>query len=121
MQASTDTGFVQMFDVRNDSKPLWTLQAHSEAVNGLTLSTQCPDMLTTVSSDKTMKVWDISGNRPFCVQERDMSLGELHCLDACPDAPFVICMGGDKPAQNLKVRNLGCARFPGYAHDFCFL
>ena len=102
-QASTDSGFVQMIDVRNDSKPLWTLQAHSEAVNGLTLSTQCPDMLTTVSSDKTMKVWDISENRPFCVQERDMSLGELHCLDSCPDAPFVICMGGDKPAQNLKV------------------
>lgn len=28
--AATETGHVQMIDVRNDEKPVWTLQAHSE-------------------------------------------------------------------------------------------
>ena len=36
-------------NVRNDSKPVWTLSAHSEAVTGLALSSQCPGCLVTTS------------------------------------------------------------------------
>ena len=103
LKVSTDQGMVQMFDARQDKKSLWTLNAHSEGVNGMSLSTQCPDCLITASSDKTVKVWDISESNPTFVLERDPKLGTLHCLDGCPDAPFVVVAGGDKPDNNLKV------------------
>ena len=69
----------------------------------MSLSTQCSDCLVTGSSDKTIKVWDISDNKPTCVQEQNLRLGALHSLEGCPDAPFVLVAGGDKQDNNLKV------------------
>jgi len=100
---ATDTGVVQMFDARNDDKAVWTLKAHSEGVNGLVMSTQCPGCLITGSSDKTIKVWDIADGKPTCVHEQNMKLGMIHCMSGCPDAPFVTVMGGDKSSDNIKV------------------
>ena len=95
-----------MFDARQDDKSLWTLNAHAEGVNGMSLSTQCPDCLITGSSDKTIKVWDISDGKPSCIKEQDLRLGTVHCLEGCPDAPFVIVAGGDKQDNNLKVLDI---------------
>jgi len=85
-QAGTDRGIVHYFDVRNDSKPVWTLNAHYEGINGMSLSSQCPGWiskngvffwylllkikgcLTTGSSDKTVKIWDILSDQPCCVE-----------------------------------------------------
>jgi len=100
---ATDSGIVQMFDARQDDKAVWTLNAHSEGVNGLVLSTQCPGCLVTASSDKTMKVWDIADGKPTCIHEQNMKLGMIHCMSGCPDAPFVTVMGGDKSSDNIKV------------------
>ena len=101
--ASNDQGQVVSVDLRTDKKPLWTLSAHSEAVTGLSLSSQCPGCLVTSSQDKIVKVWDISDDSPSFVYERDVKLGQLHDLAACPDAPFVVCVGGDKRDDNMKV------------------
>jgi len=104
--ASTDSGTVHCIDVRKDS-PIWTLSAHTEEVTGMALSTQCPGCLTTVSQDKTMKVWDIAGESPQFVNERNVKLGCIHTVAGCPDAPFVVCMGGDKAGDgNLKVMDI---------------
>ena len=54
--------------------------------------------------DKVLKVWDITGDSPGFVAERDVKLGALHDVSPCPDAPFVMVMGGDKRDDNLKVR-----------------
>ena len=53
--------------------------------------------------DKVLKVWDITGDSPGFVAERDVKLGALHDVSPCPDAPFVMVMGGDKRDDNLKV------------------
>ena len=82
---------------------MWTLDAHSEGINGMSLSPQCPGCLVTVSTDKSLKIWDIADNKPECVQEVNLKLGLLHTVDSCPDAPFVFCVGGDKPSDNFKV------------------
>jgi len=101
--ASTDQGQVFCLDSRSPGSPLWTLAAHTEAVTGISLSPQCPGCLVTVSQDKALKVWDVSGAAPEFVAERAVKLGALHTVLACPDAPFVFCMGGDKVDDNLKV------------------
>jgi len=101
--ASNDQGQVVCVDLRTDKKPVWTLSAHSEAVTGLALSSQCPGCLLTSSQDRMLKVWDISDQAPHFVAERDMKLGLLHDLGSCPDAPFVVCVGGDKKDDNFKV------------------
>ena len=102
--ASSDQGSVVCVDLRQERKPVWTLSAHSDAVTGLSLSSQCPGALVTVSQDKVLKVWDISGESPEFVVERDVNLGQLHACAPCPDAPFVVSMGGDKKSDNFKVR-----------------
>jgi periodic tryptophan protein 1 len=94
---------VHMIDARVEGKHLWTLNAHSEGINGMSLSSQCPDCLVTGSSDQTVKVWDIKDNKPSCVLEKDIRIGLIHSLEACPDAPFVFSMGGDTPSNNLHV------------------
>ena len=103
---ATEQGIVHMFDARQDKKPLWTLSAHSQGINGMSLSTQCPNCLITGSSDKTVKVWDISDSKPTCVMEKDVKIGMVHSLDSCPDAPFVIGCGGDVPSNNLHVMDI---------------
>ncbi len=70
-QASTDSGHVQMFDVRREGRPVWTLGAHParSGVNGMSLSSQCPGCLITVSADKTLKVRKVLekwGNTYYC-------------------------------------------------------
>ena len=80
---ATDSGIVQMFDARQDDKAVWTLNAHSEGVNGLVLSTQCPGCLITGSSDKTIKVWDISDGKPTHVHEQNMKLVSTNVTSFC--------------------------------------
>ena len=103
---ATEKGMIHMIDVRNDGKSLWTLSAHSEGINGMSLSSQCPDCLVTGSSDKTMKVWDISNNKPTCILEKDLKIGRVHSLDNCPDAPFVFAFGGDVPSNTIQVMDV---------------
>ena len=95
-----------MFDARQDKKSIWTLSAHSEGINGMSLSTQCPGLLITGSSDKSIKVWDISEDKPSCLMEKPTNIGLVHSLEVCPDAPFVVALGGDTPSHNLHVMDV---------------
>jgi len=99
---ATDAGSIHCIDVRHEN-PVWVLAAHTQDVTGLTLSSQCPGCLVSVSSDKSMKVWDISGDTPEFVMEKPAKMGVLQAVAGCPDAPFVVAMAGDKPSQNFKI------------------
>ncbi|XP_023331435.1 periodic tryptophan protein 1 homolog, partial [Eurytemora carolleeae] len=103
--ACTDAGTIHCIDVRTETAT-WTLSAHTEDVTGISLSTQCPGCLVSVSADKSMKVWDIRGNKPEFIMERQMNLGLIQSVVGCPDAPFVICLAGDKPSENFKVMDI---------------
>lgn len=98
--ASTESGHVFCCDVRTDT-PIFTLQAHDDAVSGLALSSQVPGCLVTASADETVKVWDIQDNQPSFVVSRDLQLGKILNASCCPDSPFVFCFGGEK--QGLRT------------------
>ncbi|KAL4232756.1 rRNA-processing protein [Mactra antiquata] len=100
--ASIDNGNVFYMDSRSD-KPVYTLSAHTESVTGLCLSCEDSRMLVTSSVDRTVKVWDISDNKPSLIHSQDLKLGQIHSMSSCPDAPYVVAIGGEK---NLKVWDL---------------
>jgi len=102
--ASTEKGFVHCYDVRTN-KSVWSLSAHTKECTGLTLSSSCPNLLSTSSLDEEIKVWDIASEPSFIFTHKP-KLGKIFCLESCPDYPFVICGGGDRKGSNLKVVDL---------------
>nr|XP_023012005.1 periodic tryptophan protein 1 homolog [Leptinotarsa decemlineata] len=103
--AGTSNGSIQSFDCRKGQ--LWSVNAHSKEVTGLAISRQCPGLLVTASPDEMVKTWDFaSGSVPKLVHEREFKLGNIHCLELCPDSPFVITLGGDNKSNNFAVFDL---------------
>ncbi|KAK7080558.1 rRNA-processing protein [Halocaridina rubra] len=100
--ACTDQGTVFAIDCRQE-KPLWSIKAHSEGCTGIQLSPECPGCLITVSSDKSVKVWDVKSETPSLILEKNPRIGIINCLASCPDLPFVFCLGGDNREDNFKV------------------
>lgn len=70
LQASTDTGEIMYMDSRKQSSTVFTLKAHSSAVSGMTQCKCYSNCLATVSTDGSMKIWDVDGQRPSCVYEK---------------------------------------------------
>ncbi|XP_050297169.1 periodic tryptophan protein 1 homolog isoform X2 [Anthonomus grandis grandis] len=103
--AGTSTGSVECFDCRQGK--LWSFQAHEKEVTGLAPSGQCAGLLVTASPDETVKIWDcIDQKEPRLVAEREFKMGNIHCLELCPDSPFVIALGGDKKSNNFTAFDL---------------
>ncbi|ENN82582.1 hypothetical protein YQE_01051, partial [Dendroctonus ponderosae] len=102
--AGTSTGYVECFDCRKGK--LWSFEAHTKEVTGLDISSQCPGLLVTASTE-TLKTWDFSDeNMPKLVNERDFNIGNIQCLELCPDSRFTVAMGGDKKGNSLMVFNM---------------
>jgi len=100
---SSDDGIVCYCDVRQD-QPVFTINAHNEAVNGMSLSSQYGGCITTVSSDNYLKVWDYRNNTPTCVLSRDMKMGDINFISGCPDIPLTFALGGTK--DGVRMLNL---------------
>ncbi|PNF40490.1 putative periodic tryptophan protein 1 [Cryptotermes secundus] len=98
----TNSGSIHYIDCRSDTS-LWELSAHTKEVTGLALSSQCPGMLMTAGGDAKLRTWDILGGKPSLVYDQQQKLGALLCLDACPDLPFTVCIGGENKKHNFTV------------------
>lgn len=86
---------------------MWEVQAHEKEVTGLAISNQCPGLLVTASTDELVKVWDcLEEAAPTLVTEINLGIGQVHCLELCPESPFVITAGGDKKSNNFTVFDL---------------
>lgn len=108
--ASSEKGFVFYMDSRVDRKPVFTLSAHTGAVSGLVQSSEASTCLVTASADGFLKVWDTADNKPSCVLEKNMNMGELHCLSRCPEAGFSFAVGGAKDLRVWDVREASSVR-----------
>jgi periodic tryptophan protein 1 len=101
--SATDSGAVCCHDVRMSStnapsggkSAVWTLQAHGKSITSITLAPRVPGLMATSSVDKTVKVWDIAGEKPACVASKNMQIGSLFCAALNPESPFLLVCGGE--------------------------
>ncbi|KAI3951260.1 hypothetical protein MKW92_035491 [Papaver armeniacum] len=91
---SLENGTVQGFDFRVASsdptsmlKPSFTLQAHDKEVTSISFCPTAPKLLATGSTDKMVKLWDLSNNQPSWVASKNLN---------AEDCPFLLAVGGSK-------------------------
>lgn len=111
--AGTDQGNVYAFDIRNESKPLWTLQAHDAGISSLQVNSYIPDLLvTSAMGEKAIKLWKIpttatsSGKGPSMVLSRDFGVGNVLTSSFAPDievAGHVVVGGVNKGLKMFDV------------------
>ncbi|KAM7265888.1 hypothetical protein ACFE04_003571 [Oxalis oulophora] len=99
---SLEDGTVQGFDIRNasnqtsESKPTFTLHAHDKAVCTISYNPAAPNLLATGSSDKMVKLWDLSNNQPSCIASKNPKAGAVFSVSFSGDSPFLLAIGGSK-------------------------
>jgi len=81
----------------------WSIQAHEKEATGLCLSSYCADLMVTASVDETVKVWDIKDKEPKLVTVKNLNIGPIYTLTACPDVPYVFCAGGSKKDNHMYL------------------
>lgn len=100
--ASTNQGNIYYCDVRQD-RQVWSKNVHEKEVTGLALNAKCKGMLTTTSSDGSLKVWKYSESDANLVYEEEVGIGQIQCIGVCPDNPFTVAVGGDNKRKHLRV------------------
>ncbi|BBN05570.1 periodic tryptophan protein 1 [Marchantia polymorpha subsp. ruderalis] len=111
---SLEDGTVCAHDIRNvgsvskpapgtTSKTLYTIHAHEKAVCSVSFNSAAPNLLATTSTDKTVKLWDLSDNQPTCIGSVNPKVGAIFSSGFCNDLPFLLAVGGSK--GNLHVWN----------------
>ncbi|XP_058196458.1 uncharacterized WD repeat-containing protein C17D11.16-like [Rhododendron vialii] len=100
---SLENGTVSGFDIRaaksdqsSDSKPSFTLHAHDKAVCTISYNPLAPNLLATGSTDKMVKLWDLSDNQPSCVASYNPRAGAVFSISFSEDSPFLLAIGGSK-------------------------
>ncbi|SPO19952.1 related to WD repeat protein PWP1 [Ustilago trichophora] len=108
---SLESGLVQSFDIRQPSTALWTLQAHDTAATSVDISPHIPGCILTASSDRTVKLWNISsGETPASnpsainlVLSRDLGIGKIFAAKFSPNDPLTLAAAGS--AGQLQAFN----------------
>ncbi|TVU10269.1 hypothetical protein EJB05_43802 [Eragrostis curvula] len=98
---SLENGMVQAFDKRTASsnssgQSAFTLHAHEKAVSAISFCPSAPNLLATGSTDKTVKLWDLSNNQPSCAASLSPKLGAIFSVSFSKDNPFLLACGGSK-------------------------
>ena len=92
---SQEDGKVRAYDVRKFTSPLFCIQAHDKVVSAISCSTKIPGLFATASSDKTVKIWDMSSaTKPTCVTSKTMQVGDLYSMSFYQDSPYTLAVGG---------------------------
>ncbi|KAK4042064.1 WD40-repeat-containing domain protein [Parachaetomium inaequale] len=127
---STERGIIHYFDVRAASKDpaasktVWKLQAHDESVSSFDLNPVIPGFMATGSTDRTVKLWNISAEGPSLVVSRDFDVGKVFSTGFGPDkeVAFRLAVAGSKgtvsiwdTSTNAGVRKAFGQRVPSKA------
>lgn len=105
---SLEDGTVQGFDIRaaksgsaSDLKPSFTLHAHDKAVCTISYNPLTSNLLATGSTDKMVKLWDLSNNQPSCLVSKNPKAGAIFSVSFSEDNPFLLAIGGSKGTLEL--------------------
>ncbi|KAK4238252.1 WD40-repeat-containing domain protein [Achaetomium macrosporum] len=106
---STERGIIHYFDVRNASKDpaaaksVWKLHAHDESVSSFDLNPVIPGFMATGSTDRTVKLWNISSEGPSLVVSRDFDVGKVFSTAFAPDkeVAFRLAVAGSKGTVSI--------------------
>ncbi|KAA8550863.1 hypothetical protein F0562_002547 [Nyssa sinensis] len=105
---SLENGTVNGYDIRaaksdpsSESKPSFTLHAHDKAVCTVSYNSVAPNLLATGSTDKMVKLWDLSNNQPSCVASKNPKAGAVFSISFSEDSPFLLAIGGSKGRLEL--------------------
>ncbi|GBG60547.1 hypothetical protein CBR_g8571 [Chara braunii] len=108
---STEDGLLKCFDVRTvqttggnpqqpqlggAGMPLYTLSAHDKPACSVSFNPIAPNLLATASTDKMVKLWDVSDHRPNCLASTDLKVGAVFSAVFCKDNPSLLVAGGAK-------------------------
>ncbi|XP_047335598.1 uncharacterized WD repeat-containing protein C17D11.16-like isoform X2 [Impatiens glandulifera] len=101
--ASLEDGTVVGFDLRaatsnpsSDLKSVFTLHAHDKAVCSISYNPAAPNLLATGSTDKMVKLWDLSNNQPSSVSSKNPGVGAVFSICFSEESPFKLAIGGSK-------------------------
>lgn len=108
---STENGTLHCFDARTlpqtpeQSKALWTLQAHDTSLSTFALNPAVPGFIATGSTDRTVKLWSIldAASGPSMVVSRDLGVGKVFSATFAPDqeVAFRLAVAGSKGAVQV--------------------
>ena len=117
---TTESGMLHMHDIRSAppkpeaTEPVWTLQAHDDAVSSLDVNSAIPSYLATGSSDKTVKLWNVTPTGPSMIVSRNVGVGRVFSTRFAPEAEvaFRLAVSGSKGALQVwdTSTNVGVRR-----------
>lgn len=123
---SLENGTVQAFDIRSatsdpesQQKPSFTLHAHDKAVCSVCYNPAAPNLLATGSTDKMVKLWDLSDNQPSCIASQNPRAGAVFSVGFSGDSPFTLAIAGSKgilQIWNTLSEAAVAQRFGEYQH-----
>jgi periodic tryptophan protein 1 len=96
------------------TKPVWSLQAHDEAVSSFDVNPAIPGFFATGSTDKQVKLWNVGPKGPSMVVSRDLDVGKVFSTTFAPDyeVAFRLAVAGSKntiqiwdTSTNAAIRN----------------
>ncbi|XP_067628635.1 periodic tryptophan protein 1 homolog [Eurosta solidaginis] len=101
----TNDGSLHYADSREPKKLLWTIKGHEEEISGICFNKELSNLLTSTSTDGMLKVWDFNGGAIKEVYSHDFQMGRLQCMKQCPEDPFTLALGGEKPPR-CRIYNI---------------
>jgi periodic tryptophan protein 1 len=89
---SNEDGLVLCLDTRmgSKSKPIFSLAAHDKATTSLSLCPGAPSLLVTCSTDKLLKLWDISEGKPELLAQNNPQVGAVFTAGFAPSVPYLV-------------------------------
>lgn len=106
---STENGALHCFDARTlpsrpeDSKAVWRLQAHDQSLSSFSINPAVPGFIATGSTDRTVKLWNVTETGPSMVVSRDLEVGKVFAANFAPDTEvaFRLAVAGSKGAVQV--------------------